>query len=197
LRGGRQEGIEATAEDFALSGRLDWSGVDGLVVGVSAYFGDSGQEGVGTGGDIPDATTTVADLHAEYRVGAWRARALFAHADVDDVAQLNDALGLTGSDSIGEELEGWYAELGYDVLSLLEEDRGTSLTPFVRYETYDTQAQVPDGFASSPTNDVDIWTMGVAYQPIDQVVIKLDYQDVEDAADGGTDVLSLGIGFIF
>ncbi|MCY2960257.1 MAG: porin [Planctomycetota bacterium] len=197
LRGGRQNGSEAIAEDLAVSGRLDYSGVAGFVLGVSAYYGDAGQDGTGTGGDLPSAGTTIYDAHAEYRNGGLQARAVYAHADVDDVAELNNALGLTGTDSVGEELEGWYAEVGYDVLSLLDEGRGSSLTPFVRYETYDTQASVPSGFASSPTTDIDIWTMGLAYQPIGQVVIKLDYQDVEDAADGGTDILSLGVGFIF
>lgn len=197
LRGGRQNGSEALAEDLAASGRLDYSGVAGMVLGVAAYYGDSGQEGTGTGGDLPSAGTSIYDVHAEYRNGGLQARAVYAHAEVDDVAELNDALGLTGSQSIGEELEGWYVELGYDVLSLVDESRGSSLVPFVRYETYDTQSEVPSGFASSPTTDVDIWTMGIAYQPMDQIVIKLDYQDVEDAADGGADVLSLGLGFIF
>jgi hypothetical protein len=44
---------------------------------------------------------------------------------------------------------------------------------------------------------VDILTFGIADQPIPQVIVKLDYQDVEDRADGGADVLSLGLGFIF
>ncbi len=197
LRGGRQNGSEAVAEDLAVSGRLDYAGAPGVVFGVAAYYGDAGQDGSGTGGDLPSAATSIYDVHAEYRSGGLQARALYAHAEVDDVGELNDALGFTGTDSIGEELEGYYLEVGYDVLSLFDDSRGASLTPFVRYESYDTQAEVPAGFAADPANDVEIWTMGLAYQPIDQIVIKLDYQDVEDGSDDGTDILSLGIGFIF
>ncbi len=197
LRGGRQNGSEALAEDVAVSGRLDWTGVDGLVLGAAAYYGDAGQDGTSTGGELPDATTTIYDLHAEYTWGGLRARALYAGAQIDDVAELNAALGLAGADSIGEELKGWYAELGYDVLSLSDARGQSSLTPFIRYESYDTQADVPAGFTDSPATDVEIVTMGVAYQPIRQVVFKLDYQDVEDDADGAADVLGLGLGFIF
>ncbi len=197
LRGGRQEGSEAVAEDLAVSARLDYAGVPGLVVGASAYYGDSGQDGTGTGGDLPDAGTSIYDVHVEYKTGALQARAVFAHAEVDDVAELNAALGLTGAESIGEELEGYYVELGYDVLSHFDADTGASLTPFARYETYDTQSQVPAGFASNPQNDVDIVTFGIAYQPIGQVIVKLDYQDVEDGSDDGADILSLGVGFVF
>jgi len=197
LRDGRQNASEAVAEDLAVSGRLDYAGLPGALFGVAAYYGDSGQERSGTGGDLPSAGTTIYDLHAEYRSGGLQARALYAHAEVDDVSELNGALGFSGTDSIGEELEGYYVEVGYDVLSLLDESRGSSLTPFVRYESYDTQSKVPAGFAADPANDVEIWTLGIAYQPIDQIVIKLDYQDVEDGSDDGSDILSLGIGFIF
>jgi hypothetical protein len=197
LRGGRQNGSEARAEDLAVSGRLDWTGWEGFILGVAAYHGDAGQEGAGTGGELPDATTTIVDAHAEYTLGGLRARALYAAARVDDVSQLNSALGLSGSDSIGEELEGWYLEVGYDLASLLDSSGDFALTPFARYESYDTQAAVPSGFTDRPTTDVDILTFGIAYQPIPQVIVKLDYQDVEDRADGGADVLSLGLGFIF
>ena len=192
LRGGRQNGSEALAEDFAWTGRLDWTGTDGLVAGASAYWGEAGQDQ-----GLPDATTTIVDLHAEYSIGGWRARALWAHAEVDDVEDLNGALGLTGADSIGEELEGWYAELGYDVLSSRDADSQASLTPFVRYEAYDTQKEVPGGFSSDPANDVEIITFGVAWQPHRQIVFKADYQDVENDADDAADLLSLGLGFVF
>lgn len=197
LRGGRQNGSEALAEDFAWSGRVDYTGVPGFVAGVSGYWGNAGQDQTGVGGDLPSATTTIVDAHVEYRSGGLTARALAVHAEVDDVSELNTALGLVGDDSIGEELQGWYVEVGYDVLGTLAPERGSSLTPFVRYETYDTQAEVPSGFASDPARDVEIVTFGLAYQPIDQVVIKLDYQDVDNDAGDAVDLIGLGIGFIF
>ncbi len=44
IRGGRQKLNRAFAEDFALTGRLDYTGVPGLLVGGSFFWGDSGQD---------------------------------------------------------------------------------------------------------------------------------------------------------
>jgi len=88
-------------------------------------------------------------------------------------------------------------ELGYDVMSALRPGSKQSLTPFVRWETYDTQAEVPSGFSSNPANSVDIATIGLAYQPIDGIVFKIDFQDVDNDAHTGVDQFHVGLGYIF
>ena len=114
-------------------------------------------------------------------------------ATVDDVTQLNAALGAVGNQSVGEELEGAYVELGYDLLSALAPESEASLSPYVRFETIDTQAKVPAGFTSDPLNDEQIATLGLNFQPIPQIAIKLDYQDWDHA----TDRWSFQIGYVF
>ena len=121
-------------------------------------------------------------------------------ATLDDVTELNALANggpLTGSDSIGEELVGWYTELGYDLMSRLDPNSEQTLTPFVRYEAVDTQKEVPSGFSSNPSNDVTIWTFGLAWQPIDNVIIKLDYQDWDNDANDAMDRLNFGFGYVF
>jgi hypothetical protein len=49
LRGGRQKASKANADDLAVVGRVDFTGVPGLLAGVSCYQGDSG---AGTGGSV-------------------------------------------------------------------------------------------------------------------------------------------------
>ena len=51
-----------------------------------------------------------------------------------------------------------------------------SLLPYVRYEQYDTQHEVPTGYARNPANDIDALTVGIAYKPIDRLVFKADWQ---------------------
>lgn len=189
LRGGRQKGSRALAEDLAFVARADYTGTPGLTVGGSVYMGDSGQGQTG----LPDASTSIHELHVEYKNEGWRARALYAHAEVDDVAQLNTALGLAGANSIGEELDGFYLELGYDLWTRWAPEREGSLTPFVRYEAFDTQASVPGGFASMPSTDESILTVGIAYQPHDQIILKLDFEDWDEGADR----LNIGLGYTF
>jgi hypothetical protein len=189
LRGGRQSGSEALAEDMALVARLDWTNDAGLRIGASAWHGDSGQ-GQAAIGDVP---TTIYEAHLDFRWRGLWVRALGAMADLDDVATLNQGLGLTGADSVGEEMTGAYVTAGYDLMAWLDPDTSHSLTPFLRWETIDTQAAVPAGYASDPANDEQVTTFGLNYQPIDQIVFKLAYQDYDRADDR----YSLQVGYVF
>jgi len=179
LREGRQEGGQALAEDLAVVGRLDWTSTPGLLTGLSIYRGDSGQGATGLGA----TPVTIVEGHVDVRAHGWRVRGLAAMADIGDVARLNAAQGRTGAESVGSELRGAYVEVGYDVLQLLSAGSEASLTPYVRWETVDTQADVPSGFSSDPANDGDVLTVGLQWQPIPRIVLKLDYQDYEDADD--------------
>jgi hypothetical protein len=193
LRGGRQKGSQALAEDFAWTGRLDYTGVPGLLVGASAYVGDSGQGQVADG----DVGTRIVDAHAEYRWRNLSLRALYARADLDDVEELNAHLMLTGAGSVGERLEGWYVEAAVDVMPWLRPGSRQALSPFVRYETYDTQEDVPSGFSSDPAREVDVLTFGVAWKPIEHVVFKVDFQDRDNDAGSAVDQLNVSLGYIF
>ena len=195
LRGGRQKGSRAKAESLAWVGRLDYVATPGLLAGASLYAGDSGQGLIDASGREIGARTTLFDLHLDWRYRGFRLRGLWARAEVDDVDRLNQALGLTGSSSIGEELDGYYLEAGYDIFSR-RDDRG-ALTPFVRFESLDTQAAVPLGFSRSSAEESDILTLGFAYQPIDPLVFKIDYQDWTNRADSAVDQWNFALGYLF
>ena len=200
LRGGRQKGSQALAEDLAGVVRVDWSPAPGVLAGVSAYAGDSGQD-LG-----PAVSTEILEAHADFRRHGLQVRALAAVANVDDVAALNRALAVPAAegepapadaaiDSIGDRLEGWYVEAGYDLLNA----RGgeASVTPFVRYEVYDTQSSIPAGFMRSGGNDVEVVTVGVNVKPIDEIVFKADYQFYDNQADSANDQFNLAMGYVF
>ena len=195
LRGGRQKGSQAAAEDFALTGRLDWQGLDGLLLGGGFYAGDSGQGMTGAGGPI-GAGTAIYELHAQYNLGGLQLRGLYTMATVDDVAALNANLGLVGNASVGEEMSGWYLEAGYDVLAHLENTEA-SLMPFVRIEQVNTQEKVPQGFSADPANDQEILTLGLTWQPFPQGILKFDWQNYDNAAGTGVDRFHLAIGYVF
>jgi hypothetical protein len=180
LRGGRQNGSEALAEDVALVGRVDWTATPGLLAGGALYSGDAGQDQPG----FPGARTTIGELHAEWRARGLWLRGLVARAEVDDVSELDAALGLAGSDSIGEELEGAYVEAGYDLLACLAPGSEHVLAPYLRFEAVDTQAEVPAGFAADPANDFDVLTAGLHWRPRSNLVFKLEYQDFDALEDG-------------
>lgn len=189
LRGGRQKGSKALAEDFALVGRLDYVDVPGLILGGSFYAGESDQDQAGFG----DNQTTILELHAELRQDGYWLRALAARAEVDDVDQLNAALDLVGAESVGEELEGFYVEGGYDVMGWIDPDSTWSVSPYLRWESINTQAAVPAGFSSDPANDETVMSVGLNVSPTSQLVFKLEAQD----RDRGSDSINFGMGYVF
>ncbi|MCB1037392.1 MAG: hypothetical protein KDD47_26410 [Acidobacteria bacterium] len=195
LRGGRQNGSESKAEDFAWVGRLDYTGTPGLLAGVSAYVGDAAQDLTGPGGTGLGVRTSILEGHVDWRWRGLELRGLWAQAEVDDAARLNEALGLSGSGSVGEELEGFYLQAGYDVLA--RSGSGRSLVPFVRWEQLDTQKRVPAGFSRNPARDIESLTLGLAFKPFDRFVLKLDYQDYDNGAGTATDQLNLALGYVF
>jgi hypothetical protein len=222
LRGGRQDGSKSEAEDFGFALRADYTGVPGLLAGGFYYRGNSAQgreaplgptvdpngATLSPGTEPFDSTVTLYDLHAQYRGRGLDLRALYVGGHLDDAAAVNDANGLDGEGSVGERFNGWYLQAGYDLLSLRSGEQGQSVIPYVRYERFDTQARVPGEapagptispapFSRNPSNDVSVWTYGVAYKPLFNVSIKLDYSDFKTRGDTGVDQLSLAVGYLF
>jgi hypothetical protein len=199
LRGGRQKGSKAMAEDLAGVVSLDLAVSPTMDIGGSVYFGDSGQDlGV-------NVFTTLVEGHLLIQREGLQIRALATLASLDDVTELNRLLATdaaTGTlpadgdiESIGEQMFGWYVEAGLDVLS--GRDIECSLTPFIRYEEYNTQDKTPAGFRVSGANDVEIMTIGLALQPIEQIIFKADYQIRDNASGSLDDQANLAMGYVF
>lgn len=197
VRGGRQKGSEAKADDLAGVGRVDFTGVDGLVVGASVYYGDSGQ-------DLPfSVDTLIYEGHVDWEWKGLEVRALAVAAEIDGAGDLTsfqaarDAVEPgTAIDPVGERMTGWYVQLGYDLFSALRPGEA-SLTPFVRFEAYDTQDEVPDGFTASGKNDIEVTTVGLNFKPIEEIVLKAEYQFYDNEAGTASDQMNLGLGYIF
>ena len=197
LRGGRQKGARALAETWAGVGRVDLLPIPGLVAGASAYYGKAGQGAANplASGTTIGANTFIGELHAEYRAGGVWLRALGAVAAVQNVVEINAARGLSGSESVGERLWGWYAEVGYNVLRHVRTTQ--ELLPYVRYEALDTQARVPEGYTANPANAQTVVSIGAAWKPIGPVVLKGDYQIRRNDAFTGVNQLSVTLGYLF
>lgn len=194
LRGGRQKGSRALVEDLGIAARVDYTGTPGVILGGSAFLGETGQ-GRQVAGDDIGGRVLVWDLHADYDARGWDLRGLVAGASVDDVAALNQLNGLTGGDGIGSRMLGWYVQAGYDVLR-----RGATthqLIPYLRYERVDTQREVAAGFTADPANDLTVTSLGFAWKPVPQVVAKVGYQIHGNAADTGVDQLNVQLGWLF
>lgn len=176
LRGGRQQGSEAKADDLAAILRLDWTGVDGLWLGGSIYLGDSGQDST-----VADFATTVFEMHAQYEYRGFTSRAVYAAASVEDADQLTTASGT-------EDLSGYYFDFGYDVFA--DQDTDVSLTPFLRYAAFDLSED------TAADTEITRLMLGVAYQPIPQLIFKAAFTQ-EEQGSTDDDILELSTGYVF
>jgi uncharacterized small protein (DUF1192 family) len=196
LHEGSAEGANAKANDFAGVVRVDYTPSPGLLFGGSLYRGRSGQDLKNEAERAIRVGTSLYEGHLEWRWQGLELRVLGVEARLEDVADLNRVLELSGEESVGERLRGGYLQLGYDLFSHWPHGE-QALVPFARWESYNLQARVPAGFAANPANDVRSWTVGVNYRPIDSVVLKADYQNYDNRAGSGLDEFHVALGYIF
>jgi hypothetical protein len=194
LRGGRQKAFKTNLEDLAIAARLDYAAIPGLALGASYYLGDSAQDL-----DInANVRTNIWEGDFRYSISAFDFRGEVAHVNIGDAAKLNTVLGkISGTDAVAEELFGWYLEGAYHFLPLVSKTTSHDSVLFVRYEEYDTQKDMPNGFAENPAFDREAWTIGLTYWPIETLAIKADYQDLKNDAGTGEDLFNLGVGWQF
>ena len=173
LRNGRGGSFKNKNPEGAIVGRVDYSGLNGLLVGASAYG---------------DNALTMWDVHADYKVGAARVYGVYTQTNRTDTNTSTDVTDARGG----------YINASYDVFSLIKTD--TKLPVFVQYENINPQAKFEDGSTKDITGTSQHATqnisMGINYFPHSQVVLKADY--VLSAQNGKTDkTASLSMGFIF
>jgi hypothetical protein len=209
LRGGRQNGNRALAEDMAFVGRVDVELIPQLSVGGSVLVGETGQEqrlgvipafGGGTV-EVPDSQLILWEGHAELQTHGLHVRALATMAHIDDASQMTLALRQSGdigaAEVVASEMLGVYGEVGYEVMQWLAPDSGWSVEPFVRVEHVDTQQTVPGGFLPDRTRAFEVYTAGLQVKPIPQVVLKLDYRNRQARSGALGDEVNLGMGVVF
>ena len=197
LRGGRQNGSQAMAEDLAVVARLDLDVTPELRVGGSYYVGNSGQDQDLNGSKLPHARTQIWEIHAEWRYQGWKARTLYTQAQVGDARELSSILADPNGTAVARRMLGGYAEVGYDLMPLLDPDSEYGLDLFFRYEYVDTQNKIPGGFARDRRQPRRLYVPGIQFRPHPEVVLKLDYRNVEDWEGQIADEISLGLGLVF
>jgi hypothetical protein len=175
LRGGLQKGSEANVRNAAITGRVEFTRVSGLTVGVSGWRGD-------TGFNLPrlDPTVGVIEVDARFRRGGFEARGEFAHVFIDDAARLNDALTLQigVAPNIASQLQGAYVEASY----LFPLRRwGHEVGVFGRFEDFDTQFRMPEGVDPIPAFNRGAVAVGASYYLDPDVAIKFDYTHQRNA----------------
>jgi len=193
IRGGRQEGREASFANPSLTGRLEWAG-PGLRVGGSFWYGGSAAQDPLLGSGSFDNAVALVSADARYDAGPFMFRGVVANVSIKDADAINAAYG----GQVGSRIAGGYVEGAYNLLSAMAPASTQRLNLFLRHERYNTQAGVPAGVARDDALARRITTFGLTYKPVYNVVFKGDYQLRRNrAAVGQDEQLSLGVGYQF
>lgn len=208
LGGSRSLGSLAQARAFAVTGRAEVEPVLGVIAGASFFLSDLGANGTyfRRSGSERDLRLPLLGYALDARMRRWgfEARVVWAQFFFPNAGDLLAAYRSDGSPlfireaSIGtvpERIQGGYIEVAYNVLHALQLSH--ELLGFVRLETYDTQAAVPDSYKQNPALNIDELTAGLTYRPVTQLVFKTDIQ-LRDRHRGWDEFqYNLGFGYMF
>jgi hypothetical protein len=193
IRGGRQEGKEASFANPSLTGRLEWAR-PGLRIGGSFWYGGSAAQDPALGTGTFDNAVALVSADARYDVGPFMFRGVVANVSIADAEEINSAFG----GQVGSRVAGGYVEGAYNLLSAVSPASPQRLDAFIRHERYNTQAGVPAGVTRDDALARRFTTFGLSYKPVYNVVFKGDYQLRRNRAGAGEDEqLALGVGYQF
>ncbi len=183
-----QEMQLARSKNLALFGAANWRGIPGLQLGGGLFSG-----GASHGQQAVNSRITVWDLHARWTPGAWDLSALFARGTISRTAELNTPR-VGNPTLIPARFEGGYLQAAYKAFS-----RGdTALSPFVRWERFNTAAHYADigaGLTPDAAAAERVWTAGANLALGAGVVFKADWQRFRSNRE--LDRLNLGVGWAF
>lgn len=190
IRGGRGKVAGAPSDDLAMVGRLEYFGAPGVEIGGSVYWGGSNA----TKNDaLGDASTQILEGDVRLRKAGFDLRGVVVRVSLNDADKISTVIGET----IGEEMLGWYLEGAYNVLGLIAPQSQQSVMAFVRYESFDTQKNVPSRFTADPNNDRQVITGGIAYYPYTDIAIKADLESWEDGTNTTGTRFNMGMAYQF
>ncbi|MGH9257912.1 MAG: hypothetical protein ACRD3C_25410 [Vicinamibacterales bacterium] len=193
IRNGRQKGSEANVRNVAYTARAEYRPIQSLTLGASVWAGDSS-----FAAPQFDTSVVLGEFDAWYRRGRIQMRWEFAQVQIADAGQLNDALARTTgvSPNIAETLRGFYGEAAYRIWNA---GAPRDLVVFTRYENFDTQFRMPEGFVPLKEFDRDAWVTGITYYPDPDVAVKADYIYLRNQSDlfPNRRLINVGLGWWF
>ena len=168
IRSGRQKTGKAKAEDFAFTGRLKYTGFQGLELATTVQHQSDFAQGAAHGG-----SANLVETHATINKGRFGAKALYAQWDLD---------GSAAKAAQKDVQNGAYVEGSFKVTP--------KLGAFARYGVWDN-----GGVGDTEISQVDV---GANYWLNQSVVFKVDYQNQDAANDSkASDGFNLGVGYQF
>ncbi len=208
FRNGRQKGAESFISSPNFTGKVEYYGIRNLNVGLSGYFGKT-QSTIYNGitkadnAALAKADSSVVGISmigadARYTLGGLQLRGQYYYASISNTEQYNRFTAVSGTQNdLGSSMTGYYVEAGYNVLRSFTNIQ-TELTPFVRYEQYDTHASTAGALVQNKAYNNQALTTGLTCKLAKGAVVKTDLQFVKaESATKFSKVWNVGIGVMF
>lgn len=175
IRGGRQKGFEADANNLLYNFRLDYLNIPGLKVGVSFTTNNAK-------GDSINVPVNLVELHTQYNNHNFYGVFEFGNISYDN-QEIKSS-------------RGYYIDLGYNISSLF--DIKTQIIPFIRYSNINTAAETKTGGDLEKQYHIQQWIIGASVKPIENIVFKFDYGiNKQELNDTKSTSINLGVGYMF
>ena len=185
IRSGRQGAAKKASFTPAFTGRVDYTGTAGLLIGASLYYGDGSNIKDDPLAEVSGLKTTIFDIHASYENGPFKANGLYTQTNLDGAEEISPEAVEKGS--------GYYVNAAYDLSGLVGIDY--KIPVFAQYQNYNPVEKTVDG-SNEDVYQTEIVTVGFNFFPADQAVIKVDYA-MKEVNNVDENIFSMGIGFIF
>lgn len=200
IRDSRQSGARAEMDSLGYTGRLRYTGVPGLELGLTLHYqndmtqdastrGNIGRDGLIDvfGNAVDGLNGLLTEAHVVYQSGRVGLRALWAEWDIDNKIEsvANNDLSING---LGRERQyGYYVEPSYRF--------NDNFGAFYRFERTNERAGSNNGAAIDSATSRSL--VGFNYWLTDNAVVKLDYQFEDDDQDRDLDGFNIGVGWQF
>ena len=172
------------AASFAFAGRLDYKfgKNEHTFVGIAAYLNNAAANRPKNDIDV-SAYVSLAEAHITYDENNLRFNTVLLYGNLQNSdivsqknANLSNKLGVKRN-AVGKNALGFSAELGYNILPVLNANTSQKLYPFARYDYYDTMQDVEGDIVDNPRWQRSVVTGGVNWFIIDDIVVKAQYAD--------------------
>lgn len=188
IRGARQKGLYSSLASVLMGARLDWESEFGLTLGAS-YHRDQLMNNPALA-PRPYEQINLTEYHAKYDGYGFMANFEYGNIDYTSTYKAQDLL---------IQSQGWYGELGYDILHPL--GLSPEFYPYFHYSVVNPASET-QGNQGENLQEVKLWKAGASFKPISSVSIKADYGvnttlDSKSNKDVNTAEFNVGVGYQF
>jgi hypothetical protein len=209
LRSGRQKGAESIFSAPNFAGKVEYFGIRGLNLGASVYAGNTqstlyndiekNNSEAKAAADSSVVGMNMLGLDARYSTGGLQLKGQIYYTSLTNTQQYNlfTAKADGTPNDVGSAHIGYYVEASYNLLKSFSNVR-SELSPFIRYEKWNTQHGMAQGFTAKPSMEKQAIVTGLEWEMARGALLKADMQFVKSPADAKyVKAINAGVGIMF